>query len=35
MSSSGTITVESEVDAFTEFVVILPRQMFASEGGRV
>ena len=29
----GTITVDSEVDAFTEFVVTLPRQMFAN-GGR-
>ena len=27
----GTITVDSEVDAFTEFVVTLPRQMFANE----
>ena len=26
----GTITVDSEVDAFTEFVVTLPRQMFAN-----
>ena len=30
----GTITVDSEVDAFTEFVVTLPRQMFANEGDR-
>ena len=31
----GTITVESEVDEFTEFVVTLPRQMFANgEAGR-
>jgi two-component system, NtrC family, sensor kinase len=30
----GTITVDSEVDAFTEFVVTLPRQMFAIEGDR-
>jgi two-component system NtrC family sensor kinase len=30
----GTITVDSEVDAFTEFVVTLPRRMFATEGGR-
>ena len=30
----GTITVESEVDAFTEFVVTLPRQMFTDGGGR-
>ena len=29
----GTITVDSEVDAFTEFVVTLPRRMFATEGG--
>jgi signal transduction histidine kinase len=28
----GTITVDSEVDAFTEFVVTLPRQMFANSG---
>ena len=28
----GTITVDSEVDAFTEFVVTLPRQMFANGG---
>ena len=26
----GTITVESEVNEFTEFLVALPRQMFAS-----
>ena len=26
----GTITVESEVDAFTEFVIALPRRMFAN-----
>ena len=30
----GTIAVESEVDAFTEFVLTLPRQMFAADGGR-
>ncbi len=30
----GTITVDSEVDAFTEFVVTLPRQMFANGGDR-
>ena len=30
----GTITVDSEVDAFTEFVITLPRQMFANEGDR-
>ena len=30
----GTITVDSEVDEFTEFVVTLPRQMFANEGSR-
>ena len=30
----GTITVDSEVDAFTEFVVTLPRQMFANGGSR-
>ncbi len=30
----GTITVDSEVDAFTEFVVTLPRQMFANSGSR-
>ena len=29
----GTITVDSEVDAFTEFVVTLPRQMFANGDG--
>ena len=29
----GTITVDSEVDAFTEFVVTLPRQTFANDGG--
>jgi signal transduction histidine kinase len=29
-----TISVDSEVGEFTEFVVILPRQMFASEGGQ-
>ena len=29
----GTITVDSEVDGFTEFVVTLPRRMFATEGG--
>jgi signal transduction histidine kinase len=30
----GTITVDSEVDAFTEFVVILPRKIFANGGSR-
>ena len=30
----GTITVDSEVDEFTEFVVTLPRQMFANGGSR-
>ena len=30
----GTITVDSEVDAFTEFVITLPRQMFANGGDR-
>jgi signal transduction histidine kinase len=30
----GTITVESEVDEFSEFVITLPRQMFANDGGR-
>ena len=30
----GTITVDSEVDEFTEFVVTLPRRMFATEGDR-
>ena len=30
----GTITVDSEIGEYTEFVVTLPRQMFASEGGR-
>jgi GAF domain-containing protein/nitrogen-specific signal transduction histidine kinase len=29
----GTITVDSEFGAFTEFVVTLPRQMFAGTGG--
>ena len=29
----GSIAVESEVDEFTEFVVTLPRQMFANDGG--
>ena len=28
----GVITVDSEVGAFTEFVVTLPRQMFANDG---
>jgi signal transduction histidine kinase len=28
----GTITVDSEVNEFTEFLVTLPRQMFATEG---
>jgi len=30
----GTITVDSKVNDFTEFVVTLPRQMFANGGGR-
>jgi signal transduction histidine kinase len=30
----GTITVDSEIGEFTEFVVTLPRQMFANEGSR-
>jgi signal transduction histidine kinase len=30
----GTITVDSEVDAFTEFVITLPRQMFTTGGSR-
>jgi two-component system, NtrC family, sensor kinase len=30
----GTITVDSEVNEFTEFVVTLPRQMFTNGGGR-
>jgi signal transduction histidine kinase len=30
----GTITVDSEVDAFTEFVITLPRGMFATDGDR-
>jgi signal transduction histidine kinase len=30
----GTITVDSEVDAFTEFVITLPRHMFASSDVR-
>jgi two-component system, NtrC family, sensor kinase len=30
----GTITVYSEVNEFTEFVVTLPRRMFATEGDR-
>jgi GAF domain-containing protein/nitrogen-specific signal transduction histidine kinase len=30
----GTITVDSEVDAFTEFVITLPRQMFGHGGDR-
>jgi two-component system NtrC family sensor kinase len=30
----GTITVDSEGDAFTEFVVTLPRQMFSDGGSR-
>jgi two-component system NtrC family sensor kinase len=30
----GTITVDSEVDEYTEFVVILPRQMFTNGGSR-
>jgi two-component system, NtrC family, sensor kinase len=28
----GTITVESKIDAFTEFVVTLPRHMFTNGG---
>jgi two-component system, NtrC family, sensor kinase len=31
---AGTITVDSEVNEFTEFVVTLPRQMFADGGSR-
>jgi GAF domain-containing protein/nitrogen-specific signal transduction histidine kinase len=31
---SGTITVETDVDAFTEFVIALPRRMFTNEEGR-
>jgi two-component system NtrC family sensor kinase len=30
----GTITVDSEVNEFTEFVITLPRKMFANEGDR-
>ena len=30
----GTITVDSEVDEFTEFVVTLPRRMFATKEER-
>ena len=30
----GTITVDSEVDAFTEFVITLPHQMFTNSDGR-
>jgi len=30
----GTITVDSEVNEFTEFVVVLPRQTFANGGDR-
>ena len=30
----GTITVDSEIDDFTEFVVTLPRVMFTNEGSR-
>ena len=30
----GTITVDSEASKFTEFVVTLPRVMFANEGSR-
>jgi signal transduction histidine kinase len=30
----GTIMVDSEVDGFTEFVITLPRQMFANGGDR-
>ncbi len=31
----GTITVDSEVDGFTEFVVTLPRAMVANEASRI
>jgi signal transduction histidine kinase len=31
----GTITVDSEVDEFTEFTVTLPRGMFANDGDRL
>ena len=30
----GMISFDSEIDGFTEFVVTLPRRMFATEGGR-
>jgi signal transduction histidine kinase len=30
----GTITIDSGVDAFAEFVVMLPRGTFASEATR-
>jgi two-component system, NtrC family, sensor kinase len=30
----GQLTVDSEADAFTEFVITLPRRMQASDGGR-
>ena len=30
----GTITVDSEVNEFTEFTIRLPRQMFVNGGGR-
>ncbi len=30
----GTILVDSVVDEFTEFVVTLPREAFATEGGQ-
>ena len=32
--SGGEVTVDSEVDEFTEFVTTLPRRMFATEGDR-
>jgi two-component system, NtrC family, sensor kinase len=31
----GTIAVDSEVDVFSEFIVTLPRQMFARDRDRV
>jgi signal transduction histidine kinase len=30
----GTISVDSQVDEFTKFAVVLPRPMLASEAGR-